>query len=201
MSDFITQQPLILASASKSRQQLLRALGLQFDQIPSRCDEDAIKGMSMACTASELAASLAASKALVVSEDYPEHFVLGADQLCVLGEQYFDKPGNHEVAKTQLRKLSGHTHQQISACCIVKGGTILWAFQDIALLTMRPLSDRAIEAYLLAEKPYQSCGAYHYEGQAKWLFTQVQGSDSTIQGLPIQFLIQGLLKTGAITLY
>lgn len=200
MSDFITQQPLILASASQSRQQLLQAMGLKFAIIPSHCDEERIKKLSQNLSPVELAATLAASKALLVSEDYPEHFVIGADQLCLMGDIIFGKPGNHEVAVKHLRQLSGHKHQQISACCIAKEGKIIWATQDIATLTMRQLNDRTIEAYLHADRPYASCGAYHYEGLAKWLFAEVIGSESTIQGLPIQPLIQAFIELDIISL-
>ncbi|KTD48553.1 Maf-like protein [Legionella rubrilucens] len=199
MSELLTQQPLILASSSMSRQQLLQSLGLQFAVIPSHCNEEQIKKLSSQSSHSELAATLAASKALMVSEDHPEHFVIGADQLCVLKDKSFDKPENHETAVTQLRRLRGKTHQQISACCLAKEGQIVWAAQDIAFLTMRNLSDRTIEAYLLSDQPYQSCGAYHYEGLGKWLFSDVRGSDSTIMGLPLQPLIEALLQHRIIT--
>ncbi|KTC97844.1 Maf family protein [Legionella erythra] len=199
MSELLTQQPLILASSSMPRQQLLLSLGLQFTTIPSHCNEAQLKQMASPTTHTELAATLAASKALIVSEDNPEHFVIAADQLCVLGNTLFDKPEHHDGAVSQLRKLRGKTHQQIAACCIAKEGEILWATQDVAFLTMRNLSDRAIEAYLLTDKPYQSCGAYHYEGRGKWLFSEVKGSDSTILGLPVQPLINALLQHRIVT--
>lgn len=200
MSELVTQQPLILASSSNVRQHVLKTLGLQFDVIPSQCDEADIKHRLSQASHHELAATLAASKALVVSEDHPEHFVIAADQLCVLGEHLFDKPGDHDAAVSQLRKLRGKTHQQIAACCIAKEGQILWATEDVAFLTMRYLSDRSLEAYLQADKPYQSCGSYHYEGLAKWLFSEVKGCDSTVLGLPMQPLINALLDLEIVSL-
>ncbi|KTD61550.1 Maf family protein [Legionella spiritensis] len=200
MSEFITQQPLILASASQSRQRLLQTLGLRFEVVPSFCDEEQIKRRSQHSTHSELAAELAAAKALLISEEYPKHYVIAADQLCVFGDTVFDKPGDHQEAVRHLRTLRGKTHQQISACCIARRSEIIWSVQDVASLTMRHLSDQAIEAYLLADQPYQSCGAYHYEGKAKWLFSEVTGSDSTIQGLPVQLLIQALIEHRIVTL-
>lgn len=199
MSNFINQQPLILASASQSRMKLLRSLGLQFEAIPSSCDEESVKQQIGTGSFIELALGLACCKALEVSQRYPEHFVIGADQLCVIGDQYLDKPLTHATAVTHLRLLSGKTHQQISACCVAKAGVIVWQGHDIATLTMQPLNDSTIEAYLKLDQPYQSCGAYHYEGRAKWLFKEVQGSDSTILGLPLLQLAQALRDLKAIS--
>uniref|UniRef100_UPI00037DEC85 Maf family protein n=1 Tax=Legionella tunisiensis TaxID=1034944 RepID=UPI00037DEC85 len=86
MSDFIHQQPIILASASQSRIELLRALGLQFEVIPANSDEEGLK-RTFTGPKLELAALLASSKAMEVSQHYPDHFVIGADQLCLIGEQ------------------------------------------------------------------------------------------------------------------
>ncbi|MDI9817922.1 MULTISPECIES: nucleoside triphosphate pyrophosphatase [unclassified Legionella] len=198
MSDFIEQQPLILASASQSRISLLRSLGLQFDIIPAACDEDKIKQHFKAASMLQLASTLARCKALDVSNRYPQHFVIAADQLCVIEDKYLDKPLIHATATMHLRLLSGKTHQQISAYCIAREGHILWQDHDIAILTMKHLSDETIESYLRLEQPYQSCGAYHYEKQAKWLFKEVQGSDSTILGLPLVPLTEALIAIKAV---
>lgn len=194
MSDFIKQKPLILASGSKSRQQLLNALGLIFEIKPSEVDEDLIKSQFQGSSFQELAQLLAQAKALAVSNQYPDHYIIAADQLCVMNKTIFDKPMNHANAVEQLKKLSGKSHQQIAACCIAKAGKILWEIQDVALLEMHVLEESTIQAYLHKDKPYYSCGAFHYEGAAKWLFRKVHGSDSTIQGLPIHQLIQALIS-------
>lgn len=199
MSRFISQQPLILASASKSRMMLLSSLGLTFEVIPANCDESLIKkNFPISGSLLDMASLIACSKALEVSQHYPDPFVIAADQLCVIGDKYLDKPLTHTTAFSHLRLLSGKTHQQIAALCIAKGGQIVWQHHDIATLTMQELSEETIEAYLQTVKPYQSCGAYHYEGLAKWLFKEVQGSDSTIQGLPLLPLAQALIELKAI---
>jgi septum formation protein len=200
MSEFLTHQPLILASGSLGRQKLLQSLGLQFDVIPSGVDEEQVKNTLKSADFIELARALARAKALFVSENYLEHYVIAADQICTIDKQYLDKPGNHATAIKHLRLLRGKTHQQIAACCIAKAGKIIWESQEIASLTMRNLSDNAIEAYLQLDKPYQSCGAYNYEGRAKWLFQQVTGSDCTIVGLPLIPLMQAFLANNIVTL-
>ncbi|STX50569.1 septum formation protein [Legionella busanensis] len=201
MSNFLIQKPLILASGSKIRKQLLKSLGLEFKVIPSNSDEALLKNQLAYSTPIELARALAADKALIVSRKYPDSYVIAADQICVMDNCYFDKPENHEVATSHLRQLRGKTHQQIAAFCIAKAGKLLFEGQDIALLSMKLISDQTIETYLQADKPYQSCGAYNYESRAKWLFTNVEGQDSTIQGLPLLPLVQALQSLKIATLY
>lgn len=201
MSNFINQRPLILASASLARSKLLSSLGLHFEVIPSHCDEDSIKqNFKSSGSLVDMASLLACTKALTLSQRYPEHFVIAADQLCVIGDQYLDKPITHDNAVRHLRLLSGKTHQQIAASCIAKNNVIVWQHHDTASLTMHELSDETIEAYLRLVQPYQSCGAYNYEGPAKWLFKEIQGSESTILGLPLLPLTRALIDLNAISL-
>ncbi|RAP34744.1 septum formation protein Maf [Legionella quinlivanii] len=200
MYNFPHQKPIILASGSRARQELLRSLGLDFRVIPSNCDEEEIKQSFPFQNFIELARQLARSKALSVSEANPSSYVIAADQLCVLGQQILDKPGGHETAVIHLKLLRGKQHSQISACCIAFAGKIIWEAQDSALLTVKNLSEQAIQNYLQHDKPYQSCGAYHYEGRAKWLFSEVIGSDSTIQGLPLMALTNALIDLGIVSL-
>ncbi|WP_131781084.1 Maf family protein [Legionella gresilensis] len=200
MSNFLIQKPLILASGSKIRKQLLESLSLEFKVIPSDSDETALKNQLAHSEPLELARALAADKALIVSRKYPDSYILAADQICVMANRYFDKPGNHEVATAHLRQLRGKKHQQIAAFCIAKAGKLLFEGQDVALLSMKLISDQTIETYLQADKPYQSCGAYNYEGRAKWLFTKVEGQDSTIQGLPLLPVVQALQTLKIATL-
>ncbi|CAM4480808.1 MAG: 7-methyl-GTP pyrophosphatase [Legionella sp.] len=200
MSNFLQQQPIILASGSGIRRKLLQSLGLKFTVIPSDCDEEVLKESLDNQNMLELGYTLAAHKALNVSQHYPEHFIIAADQLCLLGETLLNKPLNHQTAIEQLSILSGQTHQQISCLCIAKNNKILWQHHEIADLTVHQLSKKTIEAYLLSEKPYHSCGSYHYENQGKWLFQEVKGNEDTILGLPLFPLTQALRKLGAVRL-
>ncbi|MDR3503425.1 MAG: Maf family protein [Legionella sp.] len=198
MSKFLQQQPIILASGSSIRSKLMQSLRLEFTVIPSHCDEEALKESFDSQNTLELGSVLAAHKALDVSQHYPEHFIIAADQLCLLGETLLNKPLNHQTAIEQLSLLSGQTHQQISCLCIAKNNQILWRHHEVADLTMHQLSKQTIEAYLESEKPYHSCGSYHYETQGKWLFQEVKGNEDTILGLPLFPLAQALRKLGAV---
>lgn len=198
MSRFLQQKQLILASGSSIRLQLLTSLGLDFLVIPSHCDEDAIKATHQSKNFLELGFALATAKALDVSKQYPGHFVIAADQLCVMGKKILDKPLNHQRATEHLRMLNGKRHQQIACLCIAKDGEVLWQYHDIAHLTLHYLSECNIEAYLQAEKPYHSCGAYQYESKGKWLFKEVRGKEDTILGLPLVPLANALISLGAV---
>ncbi|BCA96353.1 Maf-like protein [Legionella antarctica] len=200
MSKFLQQQPLILASGSSIRSKLLNSLGLQFSVIPSNCDEEALKKMHQSKSIVDLGFALAKTKALDVSQHHPEYFVIAADQLCVIDNKILDKPLNHQTATKHLQLLSGKKHQQIACVCIAKNNEIIWQQHDIATLSVRNLNEQEIDAYLHGEQPYYSCGAYHYETQGKWLFTEVIGNEDTILGLPLMPLTNALQKLGAVHL-
>lgn len=198
MSRFLQHKPLILASGSSIRLKLLNTLGLDFLVIPSNCDEEEIKRIHKSDSILDLGFALASCKALDVSRRYPDHYVIAADQLCVIGKKILDKPLNHQTAIEHLRLLNGKKHQQIVCLCIAKGNRILWQHHDQANLTLHYLSEKNIEAYLQSEKPYHSCGAYQYETQGKWLFKEVNGSEDTILGLPLIPLANALLSLGVV---
>jgi septum formation protein len=201
MSDFLQQrQSIILASGSEDRKRLLSSLGIEFTVMPAPVDEDALKQENTHLTLPDLATFLARKKVLAVSNQYPSHIVIGGDQLCVLDNQYFDKPMNRENAVAQLHQLQGKTHQLITATCIALKSEILSEDQEISHLTMRTLSTAAIERYIETEKPYNSCGSYHFEGLGKWLFKNIQGEGDSIQGLPLLNLLNSLLGLGVIAL-
>lgn len=198
---FIKQQkPLILASGSTIRQKLLRSLGVDFLVIPSDCDEDMIKKNHQSGSIIDLGLTLAMAKALAISKKHPKHYVIGADQLCVINDTVLDKPLNHPTAIKHLRMLSGKQHQQIACLCIAHNHQILWQHHESATLTARSLSDATIEAYLQLEQPYQSCGAYQFETQGKWLFEHVNGHEDAILGLPLTPLINELFQLDIVTL-
>lgn len=198
MSKFLYQDPIILASGSSIRFKLLQSLGIEFSVVPSTCDEEAIKKSFLSNNKIDLGHTLAASKALEISQLYPEHFVIAADQLCLIGQTLLNKPLNHATAVAHLNLLNGHEHQQIACLCIAKNNKILWQHHEIAHLTLHHLDQQTIEEYLLRDKPYYSCCAYHYEDMGKWLFKTVKGNEDTILGLPLLPLTQALMTLGAV---
>ena len=117
----------------------------------------------------------------------PGRFIVGADQTLALGERLFSKPAGRPAAAEQLRLLAGKRHELHSAFAVARDGTILSADVSVAGMTMRPLSEGEIEAYLdqAGEAVTTSVGAYQLEGLGVHLFTRIEGDHFTILGLPL----------------
>jgi septum formation protein len=192
--------PLILASGSSIRQQMLKAVGLTFSVVPSGVEEDAIKTAMKDAPIPTLAAALARAKTLAVSVQHPDAYTIGADQICVHQGAALSKPITYDRAEAQLASLSGHTHQQHCAMTLARGSDILWEFHDVADLTMRTLTQAEIKAYVAADAPLSSCGAYKFEGLGRHLFARVVGDHDVVQGLALVPLLAQLHALGVVRL-
>ena len=192
---------LILASTSPSRRAMLMAASLTFDALAPGVDEAAIKDAMPAVPGKALAEVLAETKALQVSRRRPEPLVLGADQVLQADAgALFDKPESMDDARAHLRSLSGRTHTLISAAVVAQGGAPVWRAVSEARLTMRPLSDRFIDAYLAqeGEAVLGSVGCYRIEGRGAQLFERIDGDHFTIMGLPLLAFLQFLRLRGVL---
>lgn len=128
LSEPFTVEPLVLASGSSIRREMLEAAGIAVEVIPADVDEAALRDhlTSEGASVSEIAAALAEFKAQVVSRDHPGRLVLGADQLLVMGHDIFEKPNSIEEAQATLLTLRGATHELISAAALVQDGGCYW---------------------------------------------------------------------------
>src|SRR5438067_12639618 len=115
-------EPIILASASVARARLLEAAGIPFSIEPADIDETRIKRAAREAgqTPMTCALALAAEKARHVSARHPEAAVIGADQILVAGDEWFDKPKNRAEARAQLQSLRGRTHVLATAACVIR---------------------------------------------------------------------------------
>lgn len=145
--------PIILASGSESRRVMLGEAGIVFQVVTSDVDESILKEKIASLPFNEQVVELAKAKAVAVSSQYPEAFVIGGDQMCILGETIFDKPGTQENAIKNLTKLSGTSHFQYSGICIYKNSLPVWEYCEYATMTMHKLSDKEIIEYVQAENP------------------------------------------------
>lgn len=194
---------LILASQSAGRRAILTAAGIPHQACAARCDEDLEKARLRAAgvDAATLAQGLADAKALSVSAEHPEAWVLGCDQTLALetGEM-FDKAPDLPALADQLAQLSGRTHSLFAAMSVARGGAVIWRQREEARMTMRPLSPTFIADYLAAEGEglLSGVGGYRIEGRGIQLFARVDGSHFTIIGLPLLPLLAFLRETGLL---
>ncbi|MGE5159061.1 MAG: Maf family protein [Gemmatimonas sp.] len=186
--------PLILASQSRARQALLGDAGIEFEAIPADIDERAVQQSAALAEPGEIAAFLAREKALAVSMSAAESYVIGADQTLAVGETLFTKPAGRKQAAEQLRVLAGRVHELHSAVAVARAGRILFETLEVARMTMRPLTEAQIDAYLdeAGERVTSSVGAYQLEGLGVHLFERIEGDHFTILGLPLLALLEFL---------
>ena len=180
---------IILASKSKVRKEILDKHNIVSEVKPSNVDEDIVKNELSKKNASPeiISKNLAELKANKVSLN-SNLMVLGADSVIDLEGEIISKPENREDALNILKKLNGKKHQLISSVCISKSGSMIWNYTDKATLTMKKMSENDLKNYLLKitdEKLY-AYNVYQIEGEGKNLFSNIDGDEDTIMGLPIK---------------
>jgi septum formation protein len=191
--------PLILASTSPIRRQMLAAAGVAFDAVSPDVDESAAKQQLGA--AESVAIALAKAKALSVSADRAEDWVIGSDSIVTVADRLFDKPKDRDQAAEHLRFFSGKIMRLTSAAALARAGTVDWGHQQSALLRVRPLSDAFIAEYLDAEWPEVGycVGVFRLEGRGVQLFDTIEGSFFTILGMPLLPLLAALRERGVMS--
>jgi septum formation protein len=188
---------LILASTSATRRRMLEAAGVPHEAMAAAIDEDQAKAELRGLGASALAEALACRKALSLAGD----LVLGADQTLEREDgSMLSKPRSREEAFAQLKSLSGRTHRLHSAAAVAAEGTIAWRLVETVELSVRPLSEAFLQAYLDSE--YEairwSVGGYRIEGPGVQLFDRIHGSHFAILGLPLLPLLAYLRERGVM---
>lgn len=195
--------PLVLASASASRAALLQAAGLDFEVVPAMVDEASLKVAARAgdATAAEAALLLATAKAAAGARRAPGALVIGADQILVCDDAWFDKPASLAAARQQLGRLRGRTHALVTAVACRRDATTVWTHVATPRLHMRDFGDALLEAYLAAEgdRLLTSVGAYRLEGPGVQLFDRVEGEHAAILGLPLLALFGYLRDCGVLS--
>ena len=195
-------RPIILASGSEIRAQLLRAAGLDVTAIAPRVDEAMIRQSLQAEAAKphDIADTLAEMKAARVADKHPEALVLGCDQVLEFQGDILSKPETIAEARQQIIALRGHSHKLLSAAVLYDAGKPIWRHIAEATLTMRPVSDAYLDAYLARNWPglSTSVGGYKLEEEGVRLFSAISGDYFTILGLPLLPLLGYLSLRGFI---
>ena len=192
--------PLILASGSQSRKQMLEEAGICFEIIKTDTDEDALKKEMHGLPFEQQVIKLASAKAINVSIENPNHVVIGGDQMCVCDSQVFDKPGSVKKAIENLKLLSGTVHFQHSGVCLFKNGKSLWEYSEVVTMKMHNLSEEEIINYVELENPINAAGAYKFESLGCNLFSSVDGSSYTVRGMPLLPLLNALREMNVLDL-
>src|SRR5690348_14782222 len=194
----------ILASASAARARLLAAAGVEFRVEAAELDEAVLKKACRAegRDAADCALLLAEAKANQIAARHDGVIVIGADQILVYGETWFDKPADIAEARVQLKALRGCTHELATAVCAVRAGRGLWHAVSRPRLTMRNFTDAFLDDYIAAEGTdiLGSVGAYRLEGRGVQLFERIEGDHFAILGLPLVELLDFLRGAGEIAL-
>jgi len=181
--------PLILASTSVYRRELLKRLRIPFEVISPNVDETPLTGESTL----DLALRLANAKAAAVAKEHPHAWVIGSDQVADLCGAAIGKPGNFERALAQLQLMRGQTVTFYTALCLMKSD-IQTTLNVPTEVTFRKLPDDVLESYLLAEEPYDCAGSAKSEGLGISLLESIKSDDPTaLIGLPL-IALTGLLR-------
>jgi septum formation protein len=188
------KRALVLGSTSRYRRELLERLRQPFEVLAPEVDETPLAGEAPAA----LAQRLALTKARAVAAQRPGAIVIGSDQVADLDGEPLGKPGNHERAVAQLRRMSGQTVLFQTALAVVCLETGFEASElAVVKVVFRPLDDATIERYLRAEQPYDCAGSAKSEGLGIALLERIDNDDPTaLIGLPLIHTARLLRQAG-----
>lgn len=184
--------PLLLASTSASRRELLARLRLPFEAVAPGYEEGTVPGL----TPGALAVHHALGKARSVAGRFLGRLVIGSDQVAEVGGELLGKPGTEEAAVAQLWAMAGRQVAFHTGLAVVRGAREETAL-EIVRVTLRPLSLAEIRAYVAVERPLGAAGSFHIEGLGIALMEAVEGRDFTaLVGLPLIALTSLLERFG-----
>ena len=181
---------IILASKSKVRKEILDKNNIIAQVEPSNIDEESVKKslLKKRATPEIISKNLAELKANKVSSKKANFIVLGADSVIDLDGEIVSKPENRDEAMQILRKLNGKKHNLISSVCLSINGSMIWNYTDKAVLTMKKMSEENLRDYLskISDDNLYAYNVYQIEGEGRKLFSNIEGDENTITGLPIK---------------
>lgn len=193
---FKTNYPIVLASGSPRRRELLADLGLEFTVHPSPVEEPAPQ---LGETPLDYVKRMAELKTSDVAAHLTGKTVLGADTIVVLGDRIMGKPTDKDHALEMLTALSGNTHQVITSFCLIlpDGKTILKAISTD--VDMRNSNEGELKGYIDTGEPMDKAGAYAIQGIGTFLVTGIRGSYTNVVGLPVSRVLDTLIDMKIVT--
>ena len=186
--------PIILASASPRRQELLKQICISCEVMPSQIDEHVHEDEHPL----NYVRRIAAEKAMAITPQAPGRLVLGADTAVVRDSQIFGKPADHDDFIDMFSQLSGQSHQVISAVCLMRGqdGSIMVSVSDVEF---REIGEQEMQDYWASGEPRDKAGGYGIQGLGAMFIKKISGSYSGIMGLPL-FETAELLREAGVPL-
>ncbi len=187
------QKPLILASASPRRTQLLDKAGVVHEVCPSHIDEPDDLDMDPAATALEIARR----KAMVISAQYRSRLILAADTIVVLDKIILGKPADANSARRMIKLLEGRMHRVITGVCMIaRDEGYEWAHAEKTEVYFKNIDPAEIETYLKTDEPYDKAGGYAVQGVAGNWIEKIDGDRDNVIGLPVAKVIEELGSSG-----
>ncbi|MCJ8277153.1 MAG: septum formation protein Maf [Bdellovibrionales bacterium] len=185
--------PIILASESPFRKNLMNQIGLEFEAARPLIDEDQMKDQALP---TDLPAFLAKAKAASLIETHPNSIIIGSDQVLILKGQVLNKPKTRDEVIERLEQLQGQTHTLHTGLAVYHQGQ--WDIETIiAEMAMRELSKDEIERYCDLDQAVGCAGGYKIESRGPLLFSSIKTEDHfSIIGLPLLSLTSILRKLG-----
>ena len=183
--------PIVLASGSPRRRQLLEMLRLPFRVMPPDVDEHVLPGEAP----DHYVTRLSRAKAEAVVARAPGELVLAADTTVVLGGTIFEKPTSPAHAVEMLSRLQGKTHEVMTAVAVARDGELAQAL-DVSRVTFRPVDRPTLEAYVATGEPLDKAGAYAIQGLGAPLIERVEGDFFGVMGLPLRLALDLLARFG-----
>ena len=182
--------PLILASASPRRHELMSLYGLPFEVVPARGPENALG------SGRERVQKIARDKCGEVAAQYPQRWVLAADTLVCVEEQILGKPKDARDAAAMLRLLSGRWHDVYTGVCLRGPAGYLDSRAEATRVEFIPLSEDTIARYVQTGEPMDKAGAYAIQGISGIFISRIDGSPSNVMGLPLALVGEMLQAAG-----
>ena len=189
------ENPLVLASVSPRRKELLTQIGIPFESVDSGIEETAHARLSPV----ELACRIAVRKAESVQHLYPQRWILGADTIVVLKNKVFGKPRDTRECREMLFSLSGRNHRVITGFCLMDpGGVSVHVEAVTTMVKVKKMSEAEIEAYIKTGEPFGKAGGYAIQAIGSFMIEHIKGSYTNVVGLPVYGVINAMITCGAL---
>ena len=191
-------RPLILASSSPRRRDLLRQIGLRFEVIPSSVKEEKEDGEDPISHVLRLAQE----KALDILHKVENSWVIGADTIVFVNGEILGKPSEVQEAYQMLKKLSNREHKVITGFYVIdsESGKSIKRHVETAVM-MKKLTHEEINGYIKTEEPFDKAGGYAIQGIGSFMVRGIKGSYTNVVGLPVCELVEDLERLGALKLH